>query len=70
MLGVHVAQQAVQGVGGDLVEIAGWLVCKQPVFDRGASATDQSLIAARNSIVVENNYGHDSPQSVQNGNTT
>jgi hypothetical protein len=46
------------------------LVCEQPVFGRGASATDQSLIAARNSIVVENNHGHAGPQSVQNGATT
>ena len=30
---------------------------------KGASATDQSLIAARNSIVVENNYGYTGPAS-------
>jgi hypothetical protein len=46
------------------------VTCKQPVFSKGASATDQSLIAARNSIVVENNYGHGSPQSVRGGMTT
>ena len=46
------------------------VVCQQPVFERGASATDQSLIAARNSIVVENNHGHGGPQSVQGGATT
>jgi hypothetical protein len=46
------------------------VVCEQPVFGRGASATDQSLIAARNSIVVENNYGHGSPMSVNDGKTT
>jgi len=46
------------------------VVCSQPVFERGASATDQSLIAARNSIVVENNYGHGSPMSVNDGRTT
>jgi hypothetical protein len=46
------------------------LVCAQPVFGRGASATDQSLIAARNSIVVENNYGHSSPMSVMDGRST
>jgi hypothetical protein len=33
-------------------------ICQQPVFSKGASATDQSLIAARNSLVVENNYGY------------
>jgi hypothetical protein len=46
------------------------VVCTQPVFERGASATDQSLIAARNSIVVENNYGHGNPMSVNDGRTT
>jgi hypothetical protein len=46
------------------------LLCKQPVFAKGASATDQSLIAARNSLVVENNYGHGSPTSVMDGRTT
>ncbi|HEX2231892.1 MAG TPA: hypothetical protein VHG69_00825 [Thermoleophilaceae bacterium] len=46
------------------------VVCTQPVFEEGASATDQSLIAARNSIVVENNYGHGNPMSVNDGRTT
>ncbi len=34
------------------------VVCRQPVFERGASATDQSLIAAGRTIVVENNHGY------------
>lgn len=46
------------------------VVCTQPVFSKGASSTDQSLIAARNSIVVENNYGHSGPTSVNDGKTT
>jgi hypothetical protein len=37
-------------------------VCKQPVFEQGASSTDNSLIAAGRSIVVENNYGYTGPQ--------
>jgi hypothetical protein len=37
------------------------LVCKRPVFARGASATDNSLIATRRGVVVENNYGYDEP---------
>ena len=37
------------------------LICEQPVFRKGASATDQSLIAANNSLVVENNYGYSGP---------
>lgn len=39
------------------------VVCKRPVFAKGASATDNSLIATRRSIVVENNYGYDMPTS-------
>ena len=34
------------------------LVCVQPVFNKGASDTDQSLIGAGRSMVVENNYGY------------
>jgi hypothetical protein len=45
-------------------------ICEQPVFRRGASATDQSLIAARNSLVVENNYGYSGPAAVMNGAST
>ena len=51
-------------VGGSRV------VCEQPVFRKGASATDNSLITARNSLVVENNYGYSSPQAVNGGNST
>jgi hypothetical protein len=46
------------------------LVCTQPVFSAGASATDQSLIAANRSMIVENNYGYTGPTSVMNGVTT
>jgi hypothetical protein len=46
------------------------IVCRQPVFSKGASSTDQSLIAARNSIVVENNYGQSGPTSTEDGKTT
>ena len=45
-------------------------VCAEPVFEKGASATDQSLIAAGRSIVTENNYGYDGIAAVQNGATT
>jgi hypothetical protein len=46
------------------------LICEQPVFRKGASATDQSLIAARNSLVVENNYGYSGPAAVMRGAST
>lgn len=37
------------------------LVCRVPVFEEGASATENSLIAFGNSIIVENNYGYARP---------
>jgi hypothetical protein len=45
-------------------------VCEQPVFRKGASDTDQSLIVAGNSIIAENNYGYSGPTATMNGNTT
>ncbi|MBA2505172.1 MAG: hypothetical protein H0V29_04410 [Thermoleophilaceae bacterium] len=45
-------------------------VCSQPVFEKGASNTDQSLIAVANSLVVENNYGYTGPTATQQGKTT
>ena len=46
------------------------LVCKVPVFAKGASDTDQSLIATPTSMVVENNYGYSGPAATENGQTT
>ena len=34
------------------------LVCKEPVFEEGASATDQSLIGAGRTLIAENNHGY------------
>ena len=45
-------------------------ICRAPVFREGASATDNSLIMAGTSIVVENNYGYTGPGTTQNGNST
>jgi hypothetical protein len=45
------------------------LVCSEPVFQPGASNTDQSLIATNHSIVTENNYGY-SVAGVLNGGVT
>ena len=36
-------------------------VCETPVFGKGASATENSIIAAGNSLFVENNYGYQDP---------
>ena len=37
------------------------VVCETPVFGKGASATENSIIAAGNSLFVENNYGYQDP---------
>ena len=46
------------------------LVCRQPVFERGAGATDQSLIGAGRSLVVENNFGYTGIAATLNGAST
>jgi hypothetical protein len=43
------------------------LVCKVPVFSKGASATENSLITAGRSLFVENNYGYQDPFGPQSG---
>lgn len=43
------------------------VVCREPVFAPGASATDNALIGAGRSLVVENNYGYQDPFGSQTG---
>jgi hypothetical protein len=45
-------------------------VCHEPLFEPGASATDQSLIGTRRSVVAENNHPYTGPDSVMGSNTT
>ena len=45
-------------------------ICRQPVFEQGAGATDNSLIGAGNSIIVENNYGYTGPTATTMGGRT
>jgi PQQ-like domain len=45
-------------------------VCKVPVFDRGRSATENSLIGSGNALVVENNYGYQDPFGPNSGAVT
>jgi hypothetical protein len=45
------------------------VVCREPIFEQGASATDQSLIGAGRSLVAENNYGY-SIAATEGGATT
>ena len=47
------------------------LICKAPVFGSGTSATENSLVTAgKTSVIVENNYGYEGPQSTVGGKTT
>lgn len=46
------------------------LVCLAPVFDKGASATENSLISVGDSLIVENNFGNLTVKSVTGGKTT
>jgi hypothetical protein len=46
------------------------LVCVQPVFQQGASDTDQSLIGTGRAMVVENNYGYSGLAATEQGATT
>ena len=49
----------------------GELVCETPVFSAAESASDNSLVAVGEaSIVVENNYGYDSPLTTTLGRAT
>jgi hypothetical protein len=48
----------------------GTVFCTEPLFAKGASATDQSLIATDRIIVAENNYGYLSPTATEGGRTT
>ncbi len=43
-------------------------VCRVPVFEKGQSATENSLIGSGRSLIVENNYGYQDPFGPQAGN--
>lgn len=43
------------------------VVCQVPVFDKGASATENSLMGAGRSLFVENNYGYQDPFGPSSG---
>jgi hypothetical protein len=46
------------------------IVCQVPVFNKGAGATENSLITAGRSLFVENNYGYQDPFGLQSGAVT
>ena len=45
-------------------------VCRAAVFDEGASATENSLVAVGDGVVVENNHGYTAPWRTLLGRTT
>jgi hypothetical protein len=45
-------------------------VCGEPVFRKGKSATDNSLIGIGRSLIVENNYGYEGPAATEQGGST
>ncbi|WP_182524929.1 hypothetical protein [Nocardioides dongkuii] len=45
-------------------------VCRAAVFEEGESATDNSLVAVGDGVVVENNHGYSGPWSTLLGRTT
>jgi hypothetical protein len=47
----------------------GGVVCTRPLFTKGQSDTDQSLVAAGNSLVAENNFGY-AITATENGGST
>jgi hypothetical protein len=49
---------------------SGAQVCEQAVFTPGQSDTENSLVAAGDSLFVENNYGYSGPSSVELGGVT
>ena len=48
----------------------GRMVCEQAVFEKGAGSTDNSLIGAGHSLIVENNYGYTGPAATMMGERT
>jgi hypothetical protein len=45
----------------------GRVKCRVPVFERGASATENSLMASKTALFVENNYGYQDPFGPNSG---
>ena len=46
------------------------VLCKVPVFSAGASATENSLLGTKRSLIVENNYGYQDPFGPSSGAVT
>ena len=48
----------------------GAFVCREPVFGRNRSTTENSLIAVGRSLIVENNFGYENPLTTADGRST
>jgi hypothetical protein len=48
----------------------GRVVCTEPLFAKGASSTDQSLIGTDRILIAENNFGYSGPDATNGGRTT
>jgi hypothetical protein len=46
------------------------VVCEHPVFEPGAGATENSIIATGRSMIIENNYGYAPPPAATSGGLT
>ena len=46
------------------------VLCKEPIFDKGKSATENSIMTAGRSLIVENNYGYQDPFGSNSGAVT
>jgi len=45
-------------------------VCREPVFGKDASATENSVVAVGGSVIAENNYGYENPSTTTLGRST
>jgi hypothetical protein len=45
-------------------------ICRVPVFNKGASASDNSLVSFNDALIVENNYGYTGPPATEQGKST
>lgn len=46
------------------------LVCRVPIFSKGSSADENSIISAGDTMIAEDNYGYQGPQSLTPGTVT
>jgi hypothetical protein len=59
--------RVVRRHGGRRRVRTGRMVCRVPLFTRGASDTENSVIVAGRAMMIENNYGYTGPGSVTAG---